>query len=116
MDSEETVTAVEADETEDLTALALQPLDQELARDLRLVEAFGSPHLRLGEALAKLDRRQDAGGLRRAETRPRHQLVEIQPRDAGQPTGIGEEGVGLGHGAAAAASGSREDRQQLGIG
>ena len=115
-DGEETVTSVEADESKDFTALALQPADQELTCDLRLIELFGGLHFSLCKPLSELNRRQKGSHLGRSESGARRQFAEIEASDAGETAGICEQTVGLDNCTASPPSGADQHGQKFGIG
>ena len=94
-DRQETVAPIQADESEDLPSLPLQPADQELARDLRLIESFCGLHLGLGKSLAELDRRQQRSHLGRPEAGACRQLAKIETSNSGKAPSVGEQAVGL---------------------
>jgi hypothetical protein len=93
----------------------MQSADQELSRDLRLIQLFGSPHLGLCESLTELDRRQKGGHLGRAQPGAGRQLAEIEASHPGQSADVGEQAVGFNDRAAPPPAGAEQHGQQLGI-
>ncbi len=114
-EGQETVTCVEAEKSEDLAAFALQPADQVLPRDLRLIELFCGLHLGLCKSLAELDRRQQGGYLGRPQSGACRQFAEVEASDTGEAAGVGEQAVGLDDCVAATSSGADQDGQKLGV-
>jgi hypothetical protein len=93
MESQIPVATVKAQESEDLAGLPLQSPDQELARDVRLVQAFSSLHGRLGKPLPEFECCRNRRGFGRADACLSEQLWWTEAGESRQPAALDEQSV-----------------------
>jgi len=107
------VPPINAEESEDLPPLDLEPLYEIVADDRRISEDLGFPQPGAGDPVTELETGEDGRRLGRTDSVEPEKLSGIPSSEFRQTTRRPQEGAGLDHRSPATPSGPHQDRQQL---